>query len=711
MPGTTITISGDSNDSKMVVGSVNVANLNTKVGALETTTNQLLTQQLTITDKKDALSVIQTLIDDPNYFCYFNPATGVSGKTASEIKSINQVISNNLTSQNVPLPSKLNAFFANGSNIYECVCYPKEAVTLDSSNNFDSYVHFSNLTVSLPAPYDVDDSGNSLKGYRAAFQYMNFPNDISKQYFESNAPLSREETVLFAGSGATSMVRPFVKNTGTLDTLLNGYTLNSCVCRVDNLESVNKKVNNLETSMNLVETRVTKLESKYPSGTYYFNTPAGFPVNWTFSISGGHHVTELDVNNQDIHTGPIKYSITNEGLINTNFSDYYSDITTNWKKMAISRFVYNKSNNTVNYNDLDNNIYQGDATDYKIISESPNATLIKYMNYDVSNGVYTISSLGEQGDNYASNYWPNAMFQERKFLVLGAVNAYITLPSFNLLRKIRQLGVLDNSNGEYVVSHIHGNGPNDLYNEVGTGPSGERYTISEGPSTHHHSDKTNPITSSLNDISYSALIDSSNDGLIMNEDYPENMLLYLQDNSGEFNRNMYHYSDANRRVYNFSDFSVILSTFGITGVSGNILHDFVNEYLIFTESVGENKIKIKMFGRFSVPTINGRDVFSVLNGLGKIGLGVSEETRAQSSQNYPPTKKVSTTDITGFNASLWSDSFGNDSSANSYVNWRSWEVDMEDIQDLQNYPVRILNGPNPPTIGSADLRTWARSVL
>ena len=118
-----------------------------------------------------------------------------------------------------------------------------------------------------------------------------------------------------------------------------------------------------------------------------------------------------------------------------------------------------------------------------------------------------------------------------------------------------------------------------------------------------------------------------------------------------------------------------------------------------------------MFGRFSVPTINGRDVFSVLNGLGKIGLGVSEETRAQSSQNYPPTKKVSTTDITGFNASLWSDSFGNDSSANSYVNWRSWEVDMEDIQDLQNYPVRILNGPNPPTIGSADLRTWARSVL
>ena len=69
MPGTTITISGDSNDSKMVVGSVNVANLNTKVGALETTTNQLLTQQLTITDKKDALSVIQTLIDDPNYFC------------------------------------------------------------------------------------------------------------------------------------------------------------------------------------------------------------------------------------------------------------------------------------------------------------------------------------------------------------------------------------------------------------------------------------------------------------------------------------------------------------------------------------------------------------------------------------------------------------------------------------------------------------------
>mgnify|MGYP003666138137 FL=1 len=475
----------------------------------------------------------------------------------------------------------------------------------------------------------------------------------------------------------------------------------------NSISQVKNRTTTLETSMNSVESRVTNLESKYPSGTYYFNTPFGFPVNWTFSISGGDHVTELDVGSQNIHSGPIKYSITNEGLINTNFSDYYFDI--DWRKMAISRFVYNKSNNTVNYNDLDNNIYQGDETDYKIITESPNATLIKYMNYDLSNGVYSIRSLGLQGDNYASNNWPNAMFQERKFLVLGAVN--VNIPSFNLLRKVRQLLVLDNSNGEYVVSHIHGNGPNDLYNEVGTGPSGERYTITEGPSTHHHSDKTNIITSSLNDISYSALIDSSNNGLIMNEDYPENMLLYLQDNSGEFNRNIYTYSDANRRVYNFNDFSGILTTFGITGVSGNILHDFVNEYLIFTELQSTTSITVKMFGRFTVPLINGRDVFDVSSGLASLGLGVSKETRAQSSQNYPPTKKVSTTDISGFNASLWSDSFGNDPSGNSYVNWRSWTIDIEDIHDLQNYTVPTLNGPNPPTMGTDDLTLWARSVL
>ena len=476
-----------------------------------------------------------------------------------------------------------------------------------------------------------------------------------------------------------------------------------------NVANLNTKVGALETSMNLVETSVTNLESKYPSGTYYFNTPFGFTICWTFSISGGHHTVDLDIVNI-LHTGPIKYSITNEGLINTNFSDYYLDAGTS-KKIAISRLVYDKSNNTIKLNHLDNNIYQGDDSNYKIISESPNATLIKTVNYDLSNGVYTISSLGEQGDFYAANHWPNAIFQERKFLVLGALNVNITLPSFNLLRKIRQLLVLDNSNGEYLVSHIHGNGPNDLYNEVGTGPSGQRYTISEGPSTHHHSDKTNPITSSLNDISYSALIDSSNDGLIMNEDYPENMLLYLQDNSGEFNRNMYHYSDANRRVYNFNDFSGILTTFGITGVSGNILHDFVNEYLIFTELQSTTSITIKMFGRFSVPLINGRDVFDVSSGLGSLGIGVSEETRAESSQNYPPTKKVSTTDISGFNATLWSDNFGNDPSANSYVNWRSWTVNILDMYDLQNYVVPTLNGPNPPTIGTEDLVSWARSAL
>ena len=55
--------------------------------------------------------------------------------------------------------------------------------------------------------------------------------------------------------------------------------------------------------------------------------------------------------------------------------------------------------------------------------------------------------------------------------------------------------------------------------------------------------------------------------------------------------------------------------------------------------------------------------------------------------------------------------FGNDPSANSYVNWRSWTVNILDMYDLQNYVVPTLNGQNPPTIGREDLLSWARSAL
>ena len=72
---------------------------------------------------------------------------------------------------------------------------------------------------------------------------------------------------------------------------------------------------------------------------------------------------------------------------------------------------------------------------------------------------------------------------------------------------------------------------------------------------------------------------------------------------------------------------------------------------------------------------------------------------------------ISTTDISGFNATLWSDNFRNDPSANSYVNWRSWIVNILEMYDLQNYIVPMLNGSNPPTIETENLLSWARSVL